>query len=153
MRSPAAGCEKEYKTDDARQIVVKEFGLDKVLTASQGLLEDFLPPGQSFRFYYYVLRQKGDEELFVIVPEKSSDAPYLAEWPLVESYSDIVEELKTRTTIEDWYQVELVDGTDSMEMIGCDPAELGICFAVCYGYCAAVQRDGKMCYYELEWLF
>lgn len=47
----------------------------------------------------------------------------------------------------------MVDGTDSMEMIGCDPAELDICFAVCYGYCAAVQQDGKMCYYELEWLF
>ena len=74
-----AGCEKEYKTDDARQIAMREFDLDEVLAVTVGGLEQFEPPGKVYRFHFYVLGKKGDEELFIIVPDSSANTPYRAE--------------------------------------------------------------------------
>lgn len=115
---------RENKRNDAITIATRDFKFDTVLVTSPGTEGSLLDNGSvGMRGLFYVLGERNNEIVLLIVPVFARNSPYEVGWPLSFSLHESIEMLNstekgTLFTKNDFGKIEFIDIFDPQFGIG-----------------------------------
>jgi hypothetical protein len=108
----------ENKLDDARTIAKETFGMDKIFIVSSGTSNSPIASQKVRRYILYVLGEKDNEMMMIIVPALKKDKAYQVDYPFAFTFYECVDKLNSSEkgiicTQEDYKLFEIYDTLES----------------------------------------
>lgn len=82
---------RENSKADAREIAVKQFGVDSVRAVCFGTSGSCLTEQNTPNYPIYVLGEKAGEEIFIIVPQLKGYPAYKTDWPFAKTLREMTD--------------------------------------------------------------
>lgn len=115
------------KLNQAEELAVDMFSLDKILFSSSGPPVRFLLQRQEAKFVYYIVGERDNNEIFIVSHSYVNSPIHEAEWPYILTFREIVEKLE--------YQLGIVYDWDG------DGKKLKVYYGFDYDYGAKTNYD------------
>ncbi len=89
---PFYSCSRERKRVEAEKIAREQFGVEEILSVghcnNDTLL--FYNYNLSDKYAFYIVGEKNEQDVFVVVPASCKNLPFLTEWPFAYSFKEIM---------------------------------------------------------------